>query len=184
MRSTIFTIRLAVTLVKILKLTFNKQIGLYCCIYLTSLDFGIKVIVPKLRLCRGNSPFMKICEQSQIILNHIPEYLIKWSHVCDATLIIPCWLLYSLISVIIIRATGSIVFSCTHLSSPFHWACSMNLLPTLTLPCFCNILSMNLPSSYPTLGIPGPSAVVKWEATSTAQILVGRKRIIYILFFY
>jgi hypothetical protein len=30
----------------ILKLTFSKQIGMYCCILLASFIFGIKVIMP------------------------------------------------------------------------------------------------------------------------------------------
>jgi ABC-type polysaccharide/polyol phosphate export permease len=43
-------ILLAITFVKILKLTFNMQIGLYCCIILTSCCFGISVITTKFKL--------------------------------------------------------------------------------------------------------------------------------------
>jgi hypothetical protein len=43
-------------LVKILKLTFKRQIGLNCWIYFASFSFGKRVIIPKLRLNNGSSP--------------------------------------------------------------------------------------------------------------------------------
>jgi hypothetical protein len=42
--------------VKILKLTFKRQIGQYSCIVLASSDFGINVITPKFILKLGKSP--------------------------------------------------------------------------------------------------------------------------------
>jgi hypothetical protein len=42
--------RLAVTLVKIKKLTLSMQIGPYYSIFVASLNFGTSVIIPKLRL--------------------------------------------------------------------------------------------------------------------------------------
>jgi hypothetical protein len=47
---------LVATLVKILKETFNKNIGLYCLITFASFFFGNKIIVPKLRLFKDKVP--------------------------------------------------------------------------------------------------------------------------------
>jgi hypothetical protein len=47
------------TLVKILKLTFSKQIGMYYCIDIAPLHLGRSIMVPKLRLKRGSSPLLK-----------------------------------------------------------------------------------------------------------------------------
>lgn len=54
-RATLF----ASTFVKFLKLTFNKQIGRYCWICLASLCLGRRVMIPKFRLCSGNSSLWK-----------------------------------------------------------------------------------------------------------------------------
>jgi hypothetical protein len=54
--SATFKILLCSTFVKILKLTFNKHIGLYCCIRAASAIFGSNVITLKLRLQIGNLP--------------------------------------------------------------------------------------------------------------------------------
>jgi hypothetical protein len=48
-----YMIPFVATLVNILKLTFNKHIGLYCWILVASLYFSSKIMVPKLRLYRG-----------------------------------------------------------------------------------------------------------------------------------
>jgi hypothetical protein len=42
--------RVAITLVKIKKLTLSMQIGWYYSIFVASLNFGTSVIIPKLRL--------------------------------------------------------------------------------------------------------------------------------------
>jgi hypothetical protein len=47
---------LVVTLVKILKDTFSKQIGLYCWITFESFFLGRRIIVPKLRQLSGRTP--------------------------------------------------------------------------------------------------------------------------------
>jgi hypothetical protein len=47
-------ILLVATLVKILKLTFNRHIGLYCWIFIASLVLDRRVITPKFRLKRGS----------------------------------------------------------------------------------------------------------------------------------
>jgi hypothetical protein len=47
--------RLVPTFVKILKLTFNTQIGLYCWIFVASGTLGIREMIPKFRLKRFNS---------------------------------------------------------------------------------------------------------------------------------
>jgi hypothetical protein len=44
------------TLVKILKLTFNRQMGLYFYVFVASLHFGSRIIEPKFRLHKGRSP--------------------------------------------------------------------------------------------------------------------------------
>ena len=59
---------MVVTLVKILKLTFNKQIGLYCCILFVSWIFGNKVITPKFQLKSGISP----CEDRETYASDRP----------------------------------------------------------------------------------------------------------------
>jgi len=41
------------TFVKILNETFNRHIGLYCWINFASFFFGKRIIVPKLRQCKG-----------------------------------------------------------------------------------------------------------------------------------
>jgi hypothetical protein len=45
------------TFVKILKLTFNKHMCLYCWIFVDSLHLGSRIIVPKFRLYNGRSPW-------------------------------------------------------------------------------------------------------------------------------
>ena len=48
-------ILLVTTLVKILNLTFSKQIGLYCWMWFASWTFRSKVMTPKFRLRSGNT---------------------------------------------------------------------------------------------------------------------------------
>jgi hypothetical protein len=52
----IWEILFVATLINILKLTLKRHIGLYCCILVTFLHFGSKIIVPKFKLYNGNSP--------------------------------------------------------------------------------------------------------------------------------
>ena len=63
--SATLVILLVSTLVKFLKLTLSKHIGLYCCIWLASLLFGRRIIVPKFNELSAkdplwNSPTLKV----------------------------------------------------------------------------------------------------------------------------
>ena len=58
------------TFVNILKLTFKRQIGLYCWILLASCVFGNNIMTPKFRLKRGRSPLCRswnICMRSPLM---------------------------------------------------------------------------------------------------------------------
>jgi hypothetical protein len=60
-------ILLVTTLVKNLKLTFNKHIGMYCWIFIASLVLDRRVITPKILTKKGKFIFMNIIKESHQI---------------------------------------------------------------------------------------------------------------------
>ena len=82
--------RIVATFVKILKLTFSKQMGLYCWILLASCVLGSRVMTPKFRLNKGRSLLCNsrnICIRSplmsspKIMVKFIRETILAWSFI-------------------------------------------------------------------------------------------------------
>jgi hypothetical protein len=69
-----FKILLFSIFVKILKVTFKRQIGLYCCIRIALEILGNKVIIPKFKLWIGNLTVWNLEKEAhQIRLHHFPK---------------------------------------------------------------------------------------------------------------